>query len=153
MADAYAAGRSEFDPPEPPVLGSDAPKVAELVGFVVAAVGGKPDVVHSDRYGECEVTRLDRLVVFDEDGVGTEYPDFLIFQTALRPQTLRPLTIGRLARPQAAFVLQPVKPTLRDKVVAELEANGWMPGKSKPEPSEQERPVRTRRQVDDDDAF
>ena len=119
--------RSAFDPPAPTKVGSsDTPRVSDLVGFVVCAVNGKEDTVFSQQYGELDVVKLDRLVVFDSDGNGTPYPGFTIFQSILREQMCRPVTIGRIKRPGNAFVLEQVPNALRDKVADICEEKGWL---------------------------
>ena len=126
---------SQYDPPDPATLGPDQPKVRELIGFVVACVGARPDVATTTDKGEQDVVRLDRLVVFTANkarvsGIeGIAYPDYIIWQKRIQQQleASGPVVIGRIIRPEQAFWLEAISDDKKEVVEAELQANDWMP--------------------------
>ena len=126
---------SKYDPPDPATLGPDQPKVRDLIGFVVACVGARPDVATTTDKGEQDVVRLDRLVVFEANkskvsGIeGIAYPDYIIWQKKIQQalEASGPVVIGRITRPDQAFLLEVIPDEKKEVVEAELIANGWMP--------------------------
>ena len=148
-----------LDPPPGPYDGNGNyqagnPRIADLVGRVVAAIGPKPARVNSAQWGDPEdgklaVQILDRLLVFNRRGQIAEYPHYLIFQSRLR-KTLngRPITLARLVRPEQAYELVPLPPALRAKAAEKLVAEGWMTPNGQPT-----QPADNKPNNDDNDGF
>ena len=117
-----------LDPPQavvPPRAGW--PRMVELVGRVVAALGPVEDEVYSDRWGDQDVLRLRRLIVFDRSGQPTEHRGYIIYQSRLRKAISgRPVTIGRIIRPEQAYELETIGSVLRDRAAQVLIDEGWM---------------------------
>ena len=114
------------------------PRVSDLLGRVVAALLPEADRVKSDKWAQDEdgrlpVIRLKRLLVFSRDGTITAYPDFILFQAVLRRTVQdRPITIGRLVRPDQAYELEPLPNKLLSKAATRLIAEGWMNEQGQP---------------------
>ena len=126
-----------LDPPARPPSGysGDAPRVSELVGRVIAAIGPEEDHITSAKYGELDVVRCRVVVVFDRDGTPRPYRNFLFYQYRLRLAIIgRPATLGRISRPGPAFELEPVADKLRIRAGEALVEGGWInPDGSLPE--------------------
>ena len=119
----------EWDPnPTQQSSYADHPKVADLVGSVVASVGPQWGDEVETEYGFSTPLRLERLVVFDSRGNGQSFEDFAIWQTVLQEAMNKPVAVGRLLRPKNAYVLDPVDLKIKARVAEVLKENGWLPG-------------------------
>ena len=129
---------TRFSPPETPVLGSnrDAPKIRDLVGFVLASIGPQEAEMFSERYGNLDVVRLQHLVVFNQQGHPTGYHNYVIWQTVLQQQMGdQPVVVGRLLRPEQAFVLAEIEPDKVEQVMDALLSHGWITEDGEPAPT------------------
>ena len=138
-------GTRDFGFLHPPTSGGNGggsgygnPRVSDLLGRVVAALMPEPDRVKSDKWsqdedGKLAVIRLKRLLVFSRNGDITAYPDYLFFQARLRRTVEnRPITLGRLVRPEQAYELEPLPPKLLNKAAQRMIDEGWMTPEGQP---------------------
>ena len=129
----------DWDPnPSQQASYADHPKVADLVGRVVASVGPHWGDEVETEYGFSTPLRLERLVVFDTAGNGQSFEDFAIWQTVLQEGMDKPVAVGRLLRPKNAYVLEPVDLKIKERVAQVLQENNWLPGTA-PLPTREEK--------------